>query len=57
LGTPVRGDPAGRAAVRRHAPRQGFRMSVRARLLLALVALAAAAVAWFVVLEAIRRTV
>jgi hypothetical protein len=32
-------------------------MNVRARLLLALVALAAAAVAWFVVLEAIRRTV
>jgi hypothetical protein len=32
-------------------------MSMRARLLLALVALAAAAVAWFVVLEAIRRTV
>jgi hypothetical protein len=32
-------------------------MSVRARLLLALVALVAAAVAWFVVLEAIRRTV
>jgi hypothetical protein len=32
-------------------------MSVRARLLLALVALAAAAVAWFVVLAAIRRTV
>jgi hypothetical protein len=32
-------------------------MSVRVRLLLALVALAAAAVAWFVVLEAIRRTV
>jgi hypothetical protein len=32
-------------------------MSVRARLLLALVALAAAAVALFVVLEAIRRTV
>ena len=32
-------------------------MSVRARLLIALVALAAAAVAWFVVLEAIRRTV
>jgi cytochrome c-type biogenesis protein CcmE len=32
-------------------------MSVRARLLLALVALAAAAIAWFVVLEAIRRTV
>jgi hypothetical protein len=32
-------------------------MSVRARLLLALVALAAAAVAFFVVLEAIRRTV
>jgi hypothetical protein len=32
-------------------------MSVRARLLLALVALAAAAVAWFIVLEAIRRTV
>ena len=32
-------------------------MSVRARLLLALVALAAAALAWFVVLEAIRRTV
>jgi hypothetical protein len=32
-------------------------MSVRARLLLALVALAAAGVAWFVVLEAIRRTV
>ena len=32
-------------------------MSVRARLLLAQVALAAAAVAWFVVLEAIRRTV
>jgi hypothetical protein len=32
-------------------------MSVRARLLLALVALAAAAVAWFVVLEAIRQTV
>jgi hypothetical protein len=32
-------------------------MSVRARLLLALVALAAAACAWFVVLEAIRRTV
>jgi hypothetical protein len=32
-------------------------MRVRTRLLLALVALAAAAVAWFVVLEAIRRTV
>jgi hypothetical protein len=32
-------------------------MNVRARLLLALVALAAAAVAWFVVLEAIRRTI
>jgi hypothetical protein len=32
-------------------------MSVRARLLLALVALAAAAIAWFFVLEAIRRTV
>ena len=32
-------------------------MSVRARLLLALVALAAAGVALFVVLEAIRRTV
>ncbi len=32
-------------------------MSVRARLLLALVALAAAAVTWFIVLEAIRRTV
>jgi hypothetical protein len=32
-------------------------MSVRARLLLALIAVAAAAVAWFVVLEAIRRTV
>jgi hypothetical protein len=32
-------------------------VNVRARLLLALVALAAAAVAWFVVLEAIRRTV
>jgi hypothetical protein len=32
-------------------------MSVRARLLLALVALAAAAVVWFVVLEAIRRTI
>ena len=32
-------------------------MNVRARLLLALVALAAAAIAWFVVLEAIRRTV
>ena len=32
-------------------------MSARARLLLALVAIAAAAVAWFVVLEAIRRTV
>jgi hypothetical protein len=32
-------------------------MSVRARLLLALVALAAAAVAWIVVIEAIRRTV
>jgi hypothetical protein len=32
-------------------------MSVRARLLLAFVAVAAAAVAWFVVLEAIRRTV
>ena len=30
---------------------------MRARLLLALVALAAAAIAWFVVLEAIRRTV
>jgi hypothetical protein len=32
-------------------------MSVRARLLLALVALAAAGAAWFVVLEAIRRTI
>jgi hypothetical protein len=32
-------------------------MSVRTRLLLALVALAAAAVAFFVVLQAIRRTV
>ena len=32
-------------------------MSVRARLLLAFIALAATAVAWFVVLEAIRRTV
>jgi len=32
-------------------------MSVRARLLLAFIALAAAAVAWFVVLEAIRRTI
>jgi hypothetical protein len=32
-------------------------MSVRGRLFLALVALAAAAIAWFVVLEAIRRTV
>jgi hypothetical protein len=32
-------------------------MSVRARLLLALLALAAAAVAWFVVLEALRRTI
>jgi hypothetical protein len=32
-------------------------MSVRARLLLALVAVVAAAVAWFIVLEAIRRTV
>jgi hypothetical protein len=32
-------------------------MSVRARLLLAFVAVAAVAVAWFVVLEAIRRTV
>jgi hypothetical protein len=32
-------------------------MSVRTRLLLGLVALAAAAVAWFVVLEAIRRTI
>lgn len=32
-------------------------MNVRARLLLALVALAAAAVAWVVVVEAIRRTV
>jgi hypothetical protein len=32
-------------------------MSLRVRLLLAFVALAAAAVAWFVVLEAIRRTV
>jgi hypothetical protein len=32
-------------------------MSVRARLLLALIAVTAAAVAWFVVLEAIRRTV
>jgi hypothetical protein len=32
-------------------------MNVRARLLLALIALAGAAVAWFVVLEAIRRTV
>jgi hypothetical protein len=32
-------------------------MSVRARLLLALLALAAAAVAWIVVLEAIRRTI
>jgi hypothetical protein len=32
-------------------------VSVRARLMLALVALAAAAVAWIVVIEAIRRTV
>jgi hypothetical protein len=32
-------------------------MSVRARLLLALVAVVAAAVAWFIVLEAIRWTV
>lgn len=32
-------------------------MNVRARLLLALLALAAASGAWFVVLEAIRRTV
>jgi hypothetical protein len=32
-------------------------MSVRTRLFLALVALAAAGVAWFVVLEAIRRTI
>ncbi len=32
-------------------------MSVRARLLLALVALAAAAVAWVVVIDAIRRTI
>ena len=32
-------------------------MSVRARLLLALVALAAAAVAWVIVIEVIRRTV
>lgn len=32
-------------------------MSARVRLLLALVALAAAAVAWIVVIEALRRTV
>jgi hypothetical protein len=32
-------------------------MSVRARLLLAFVALAAAAVAWVVVIDAIRRTI
>jgi hypothetical protein len=32
-------------------------MSVRARLLLALVALAAAAIAWVVVIDAIRRTI
>jgi hypothetical protein len=32
-------------------------MTVYTRLVLALVALAAAAVAWFVVLEAIRRTI
>jgi hypothetical protein len=32
-------------------------MSVRTRLLLALVAIAAAAAAWIIVLEAIRRTV
>jgi hypothetical protein len=32
-------------------------MSVQARLLLALVALAAAAVAWVVVIDAIRRTI
>jgi hypothetical protein len=32
-------------------------MSVRVRLLLAFVALAAAAVAWVVVIEAIRRTI
>jgi hypothetical protein len=32
-------------------------MTVWARLLVALVALAAAAVAWFVVIEAIRRTI
>ncbi len=32
-------------------------MTVWARLLIALVALAAAAVAWFVVIEAIRRTI
>lgn len=32
-------------------------MSLRVRLLLALVAVAVAAVAWFVVLEAIRRTI
>ena len=49
--------PPGSEAVRRHPPRQGLRMSVRTRLLLALVALAAAAVAWFVVLDAIRRTI
>jgi hypothetical protein len=32
-------------------------MSVQARLLLALVALAAAAIAWVVVIDAIRRTI
>jgi hypothetical protein len=32
-------------------------MSIRARLLLALVALAAAAIAWVVVIDAIRRTI
>ena len=57
LGASVRGDTARPAAVRRHPPGQGRRMSVRARLLLALVALAAAAVAWVVVIDAIRRTI
>ena len=54
LGAPVRGHAARREAVRRHAARQGERM--RARLLIALVAVAAAAAAWVIVLEALRRT-